>query len=1028
MVLLSLLPLLLAQFLVFRDLGRHRAAAADATALAFRIGLMSAVSSVYAPAAFEELTSLGYTYVDDLKVDRALISAALGVDFEPYLPRARVALDVALDSLAQGYGDLVLDDGQTVAERLGDIRGELAGQRALLDQRIGDGPQIVSILTAVITLADELVAMANAGLKATLDVGVVDVANEAFQLVSMIQAVATQTQEDSAGLGAPSDIMRPADALSAAGVAHFTISRYSEIVSADAAAAAKWQQLMTSAPLVAYEQISPQIEDALLVRAQLDADPASAGTDSIVANAEFVRMVGDFLQKSFDRLDAFEAYGTGRFADLTAHSTAIGDRADRNVTNWILLLILVTAVSVILLPLTLWSTVRPLRRLTSRALDVGRGEIPSNPLRVSGPSDVRAVTDTFNSMVATLGSFEEQLTGLASGDDLTESEMTEIPGSLGESLRGSVRHLSDVTTRLRESEALATAIIETANDAIWTVDESGVVLSANAASEGLLGLTAESQVGGSLPDLFGGRAEVIQLSGELEFRRPDGTVGSALISQSEVWVENRLIHAVFARDISDRKRFEERLAHQARRDVLTGLPNRLALIEHLDKTLNRAKRLHRPVGVLFVDLDGFKAINDSRGHARGDELLREVGTRLREALRETDFVGRLGGDEFLIVTEGLDIDHLAALGERLVNAIGQPFLTDDDMYLVSACAGAALTTVEVDGLELVRQADVAVYHAKSKGRGLVVVFDDALQNAVEANAEIEVALHRAIIDNELVLHFQPIIDLRTGRPWGAEALVRWNRPGHGELLPDRFIPVAERSNLIVALGRWVINSALQTLAEWQRDPAREHLGMAINISGRHLTEGDLIDDLRVALLDTGADPTMLEVEITETHLLADLDRANSVLHSLRDWGIRVSVDDFGTGFSSMSYLRQLEIDTIKIDRVFVDRIQNPGYDRTIVEVLLQLASALDLDVVAEGVETAEQLDFLQERNCGRGQGFYLAQPMPLRLINEWLEVSTLEASTRNSRVEARLPMKRPDEHLALDDVGWRKRPERSTDD
>jgi diguanylate cyclase (GGDEF)-like protein len=488
---------------------------------------------------------------------------------------------------------------------------------------------------------------------------------------------------------------------------------------------------------------------------------------------------------------------------------------------------------------------------------------------------------------------------------------------------------------------------------------------------------------------------VIQLSGELEFRGLDGTAGHALISQSEVWVGDRLIHTVFARDISDRKRFEERLAYQARHDMLTGLPNRLAAIERLDEALDRAHRLGRCVGVLFVDLDGFKAVNDSRGHAKGDDLLREVATRLRLGLGDSEFVGRLGGDEFLVVTEGLDVYDLAALGERLVNAVGQPFRTDDDLYVVSASAGAALATVAVDGLELIRQADVAVYHAKTKGRGLVVVFDDALQQAVEANAEVELALRTAIIDDELELHYQPIVDLRTGRPWGAEALVRWNRPGHGQLPPDRFIPVAERSALIIDLGRWVITSALHTLAEWQHDPAREHLSMAINISGRHLMEGDLVDDLRVALLASGADPTSLEVELTETHLLADLDRANSVLRSLREWGIKVSVDDFGTGYSSMSYLRQLEIDTIKIDRVFVDRIQHVGYDRTIVEVLLQLASALDLDVVAEGVETAQQLAFLQDRQCGRAQGFHLARPMPLRQINEWMAVWQLETSRRD---------------------------------
>ncbi|MGD9702668.1 MAG: putative bifunctional diguanylate cyclase/phosphodiesterase [Acidimicrobiia bacterium] len=990
---LLLLPLLLAQFLVFRDLGRLRSAAADATALADRIELMSAVSSVYAPAAFEEMASLGVAFVDDIGVDRSLIGIALGLDLEPLLSRVRIELDGALDTLSNDHGFVMLGDGQTVAYRLGGLRRELVEQRALLDQRIADGPTIAAVLAGVIALVDELAATADGGRNATLDIDVVDVADEASQLLSMIQAVAMQTRASSASLGATNGVMRPGDALIAAGVAEFTIARYSETIAADGDTAAAWQRLTASAPLVAFEQIRPQIEEALFKRAQIEATPTPAGSTSLITDVDAIRTIGAVLQGLLDRLDAFAGFGSERFADLTSHASAIGERADQDVSNWTLLLGLVTAVSGVLLSLTLWTTVRPLGRLTARALDVGRGEIPLRPLRVSGPSDVRAVTVTFNSMVATLGSFEEQLTRLASGEDLTESAMTPVPGSLGESLRASVRHLSDVTARLRESEALATAIIDTANDAIWTVDEAGIVLSANATGERLLGLTAERQVGGSLPDLFGGRDEVIQLSGELEFRRPDGTAAHALISQSEVWVEDRLIHAVFARDISDRKRFEERLAYQARHDMLTGLPNRMAAMQQLDDALVRSTRVGRPVGVLFVDLDGFKAINDSRGHAKGDALLREVASRLRGGLRDADFVGRLGGDEFLVIAEGFDADALSALGERLVDAVGAPFFSDDDLYVVSACAGAALTGGDVDSVELVRQADVAVYNAKSKGRGRVVVFDDDLQQAVEANAAIELALHKAIIDDELELHFQPIVDLRTRRPWGAEALVRWNRPGYGQMPPDRFIPVAERSNLIIDLGRWVITSALRTLAEWQRDPDRKHLSMAVNISGRHLADGDLLEDLRVALLETGADPTFLEVELTESHLLADLDRANSVLRSLREWGIKVSADDFGTGYSSMSYLRQLEIDTIKIDRVFVNRIQHVGYDRTIVEVLLQLATALGLDVVAEGVETAEQLAFLQERNCGRVQGFHLARPMPLRQVNEWLDVWELASST-----------------------------------
>lgn len=995
MLLLMLLPLVLAQFLVFRDLGRSRAGAKDAAALASRIGLMSMVGAVYAPAAFEEMTSLGLAYVDRLGADRSIIKATTGIDYEPILSPTRVELEHALASLEVGYGRTVLQNGRTVTERLADVRTRLTGERTALDEHRGDGAQISAVMAAILSVADELAATADVRRIATADASVDLVQEQAFQLLSIAQAVTTWTRTTSAAIGPPNASLRPTDAPATVGVADFTVSRYGRLAIAEPAVAAQWKQLMASEAIIAYNRLRPKIAAAFALRAQSDLASAATGTTPLVTDPAFVHDLADMLQASFERLRAIEHFGAMRFAGLTADATAIGRQADSVVGNWMLLLILVTTLSIALLALMLWTTVRRLRRLRPCAPDVGRVENLTHPLRVSGPSDVRAVTVTFNSMVATFRSFEAQLRGLASGEAPPSSGSVEVPGSLDELLRKSVQHLSEVTTRLRESEALATAIIDTATDAIWTVDESGTVLSANAAGERLLGFSAQGQIGRSLPDLFGGRAEVVQLSGELDFRRADGSAGHALISQSEGWVEGRLIHVVFAKDVSERKRFEARLAFQARHDMLTGLPNRLAAIEHLDRALERTKRLRRSVGVLFIDLDGFKAINDSRGHAKGDELLREVGTRLRDGLRDSEFVGRLGGDEFLIVAEGLDLDQLEALGGRLMEALSEPIVTDDDVYVVSACVGASSTDVEIDGLELIRQADAAVYQAKSRGRGRVVTFDEALQKAIEANAETEQALHAALGGNELELYFQPIVDLRTRRAWGAEALVRWNRPGHGQILPDRFIPVAERSSLIIDLGRWVITNGLQTLAEWQHDPERQHLNLAVNISGRHLTEGDLVEDLQLALLATGADPTKLEVELTETHLLADFERANSVLRCLREWGIKVSVDDFGTGYSSMSYLRQLQIDTIKIDRVFVDRIQNVGYDRTIVEVLLQLAAALDLDVVAEGVETAEQLAFLEARNCGRVQGFFLAQPMSRQQIDSWLGLWELEANARS---------------------------------
>ncbi len=1005
LVMLLLLPLMIAQVLVFRDLQRLRSAAADSTVLRTDIGRMAASSAVYAPAAFEEMTSGGLAAVDALGVDRALLGSVLGFDYEPYLQSARTNLDRALDGVEAESGGTALPDGRTVSEALVSLRRDLGQQRLTLDQHRANGPSIALRLNAIITMIDDLASGSGLAAVAPSEVAVVSLSGEAEHLLVMVQSVARETRVNTSSLGASNGLTRPDDALRAAGVTAFVIGQYASLVAkGNPESQERWASFWDNTALDTFEKIRPDLAKALIARQNLQ-----PGGNPLVDDPGFIRLLATILRASFDRLDAFQHFGEEGFVDVTARTSSIGRQAHGAVTDWLILMVLCTFVSMMLLALTLWTTVRPLRRLTMRALDVGRGEISPDPLRVSGPSDVRAVTATFNSMVATLATFERQLTELATGDHLVQDEVI-IPGSLGTSLRASVDHLSDVTAQLRGSEAMATAIIDTATDAIWTVDSSGLILSANAAAQELLDQIASEQIGRELVELFGRPIDMSGRSGELEFRRHDDKVIHALMSHSEVLVNDQLVRALFAKDVSERKGFEERLAFQARHDQLSGLPNRLAAIEHLDAALERAKVSDRPVGVAVIDLDGFKAVNDSRGHATGDKLLREVARRLRSCLRESEFVGRLGGDEFLVIAEGLAAETIRALSDRLIVAISQPFESGDALFVISASAGIALSKSAVDGLELIRQADVAVYEAKNLGRGRSVMFDESLQEAVEATAEVEVGLGRAIRDNELELHFQPIMRLASNSVWGVEALVRWNRPGIGQVPPDRFIPVAERSNLIIDLGRWVIGSALRTLAEWQQDPARAHLHLAINISGRHLTNGDLAEDLATALAETGADPAGLEIELTETHLLEDLDRANAVLRVLRSWGIEVSVDDFGTGYSSMGYLRQLEVDAIKIDRIFVARTQHPGYDRTIVEVLLQLADTLNLDVVAEGVETAEQLAFLKSRNCGRAQGYYLSRPIPRVELDAWLLahsdsviVARREVSTQICRLETHMP-------------------------
>ena len=420
---------------------------------------------------------------------------------------------------------------------------------------------------------------------------------------------------------------------------------------------------------------------------------------------------------------------------------------------------------------------------------------------------------------------------------------------------------------------------------------------------------------------------------------------------------------------------EARLVELARHDHLTGLPNRFAVLEHLEAAL--AEPESAQLGVLFVDVDGFKSVNDTHGHAVGDRVLREVGHRMRRVLRDEDFIARLGGDEFIVVARHRGgRDALTKLGERLIQQIEQPYAAEDGWFAVSASVGVAEIEAGDDAMRTIERADAAVYHAKQRGRRRVEVFDADLQDSIEHQSAIELALRHAIVDGELEIHLQPIGALQTGEIAGAEALVRWNRPDVGLVPPGEFIPVAERSGLIVELERWVLHEACGVLAHWRTLDPSCTFRLAVNISGRHLIEGDLIANVTEALDVSGADPSMLEIELTESKLLDDIGRACAVLDDLRLLGIKVAIDDFGTGYSSMTYLRRLPVDTVKIDRSFIAAVTENGFDSTIVEAIVTIAQTLGLDIVAEGVETIGQLAYVAKRGVTTAQGYLLARPMP----------------------------------------------------
>jgi len=436
--------------------------------------------------------------------------------------------------------------------------------------------------------------------------------------------------------------------------------------------------------------------------------------------------------------------------------------------------------------------------------------------------------------------------------------------------------------------------------------------------------------------------------------------------------------AVSIRDITtanrERERVQNELAHQAAHDSLTGLANRAQAMRLIQGALSRAQRSGDIVGLLFLDLDGFKTINDTMGHAAGDEVLRTVARRLEVGVRGGDVASRLGGDEFVVLLEPLDqMASAVEVAERLVAAVSAPItLTDDRQVAVGASIGVALSQDGVTNPDkLLHEADVAVYRAKTAGRGRTEVFDSALREELRRQAELEAVIATAISRDELVLHYQPIVDLPTGRITGYEALVRWARPGVGLVSTSEFIPVAERSDLICELDSWVLDAATRQLAEWNQVSGLPRLTIAVNISGRHIARKRIGNDVTTALQAAGIDAGQLVLEITETALIDD-PSAMDHLRDLRELGVAITLDA-GTGYNFIGRLESLPVDIMKIDKRFLDPA-TPSADK-LLRLLVQSAHAFNLPVIAEGVEGEAQLELLRSIHCDFAQGYLLGRPL-----------------------------------------------------
>ena len=569
---------------------------------------------------------------------------------------------------------------------------------------------------------------------------------------------------------------------------------------------------------------------------------------------------------------------------------------------------------------------------------------------------------------------------------------------------GAVVTFMDISERLQASaqtHKLSLALEQTA-DAVTITDPSGRIEYVNPAFEAVTGYTPEEAVGrtdeflhsGQHDESFYQQIHDTVNAGEVYRdvvinRRKDGALYYEEKTITPVKDHNGVVRHVVStgKDITERMENEQRLHYLANHDVLTGLPNRALLTERLDHALNLL-RGDNPLGMLFLDVDRFQVINDTLGHPAGDALLKQLAVRLQHCVGRGDTVARLGGDEFAVLVEaGANTDNLAHLGQAILGALGEPFVVDGHPYFVTASLGISVAPIDAtDAATLLKYADIAMYRAKELGRNRYHFYSAELGNQVVRRLRLESRLRVALEQKHFQLLYQPQVDVRTGRIVGFEALLRCNSPELDLVEPEQFIPILEETGLILPLGQWALETACRQVMEWS--DVGEDLRIGVNVSGRQFGDPGFIYRLDHVLAATGLAPERLELEITESTIMRDDPNTMRVFRELASRGVRIAIDDFGTGYSSLSYLKRFPIDTLKIDRSFVRDVPRDGDDATIVQTILAMAGTLDLEVVAEGVETDEQFAFLGDYGCDLVQGWLFGHPMPpgpaRKTLMEWV--------------------------------------------
>ncbi len=560
--------------------------------------------------------------------------------------------------------------------------------------------------------------------------------------------------------------------------------------------------------------------------------------------------------------------------------------------------------------------------------------------------------------------------------------------------------------RAQESDTLLQQIFDASNVAIFLVDREGIITRANGSMATMFKRTNEEIVGSPYvslvhPDerdvshqkmlaLLASDIDLVDL--ERLYWRGDGSTFWGNLSGKRFHDsrghERGLLGVIM--DITARRQAQEEIRNLAFYDPLTGLPNRRLLLDRIERGMASCARHGSHGSVVFIDLDNFKTLNDTLGHDTGDMLLTQVAQRLRDCVRQEDTVARLGGDEFIVFLTGLHAQaaHAAAEAEsvarKIIDVLSAPYRLGGHVVRSTPSLGIALFHgAGTPANELLKQADMAMYESKADGRNTLRFFDPRMQTAINARAAMEKALYQALEHGEFLLHFQPQVNAH-GQCTGVETLLRWRHPEQGMVSPAVFIPVAEQTGQILPIGRWVLEQACCQQVRWQPDPTMRDLEIAINVSARQFKAPGFVQDLEQIILATGANPARLQLELTESILLQDVDECIARMQSLRALGVRFALDDFGTGYSSLAYLKRLPLSQLKIDQSFVRDILSDANDRAICQAVIALAQSMGLRVMAEGVEAAEQWQLLRQQGCAEGQGYLFGRPMPAHELQQWL--------------------------------------------